>query len=105
MEDKDFKKKYPKLAEEMDKGVSKADVKFRVKKPRASRKFAGYDPDAVDFIRRCKTEDQAYEIIEYLENKGEVTKEQAEDLCKKLKEEGLKGFGPRKEPGYYEKEG
>ncbi len=105
MEDKDFKKKFPKLAAEMDKGVSKADVKFRVKKPKPSTKFAGHDPNAIDFIRRCKTEDQAYEIIEYLEKKGEITKEQAEDLSKKLKEEGLKCFGPRKEHGYYDKEG
>ena len=104
MEKKDFKKRFPKLANELDSGEGKADIQFKVAKPKSSRKFAGYDPNAVDFIRRCKTEDQAYEIIEYLEKREEITKEQAEDLCKKLREEGIKSFGRTKETGHYERE-
>ena len=105
MEKKDFKKRFPRLADEMDSGVSKTDVEFEVEKPKSGRKWAGYDPDAIDFIRRCTSDDQAYEIIEYLEKRGEVTKEQAEELCKQLKEEGLRSFGRKKDPGYYEREG
>ena len=105
MVDEEFKKKFPKLAEEMDKGVSKADVEFEVKKPAPSRKFAGYDPNVVDFIRRCKTDDQAYEIIEYLEKRGEVSKEEAEKICAQLKGEGVRSFGKLKEAGYYDREG
>lgn len=105
MVDEEFKKKYPKLAEEMDKGVSKTSVEFEVEKPAPSRKFAGYDPDAVDFIRRCRTDDQAFEIIEYLEKRGEVSKEEAERMCAQLKNEGVRSFGKLKEAGYYDREG
>jgi hypothetical protein len=105
MEKKDFKKRFPKLAEEMESGVSKTDVELEAAKPKSGRKFAGYDPNAIDFIRRCTNEDQAYEIIEYLENRGEVSKEEAEKLCKQLKKEGLRSFGRKKDPGFYEREG
>ncbi len=105
MVDEEFKKKYPKLAEEMEKGVSKADVQFEVEEPAPDRKFARFDPSAIDFIRRCKTDDQAYEIIEYLENRGEVTKEEAENMCSQLKESGVRSFGPLKKAGHYDQRG
>jgi hypothetical protein len=105
MEKKDFKKRFPKLAQEMENGISKADVEFEAAKLKSGRKFAGYNPDAIDFIRRCTNEDQAYEIIEYLENRGEVSKEEAEKLCNQLKEDGLASFGRKKDPGFYEREG
>jgi len=103
MEKKEFKKKFPKLAAEMESGEGKVDIEFQVEKPKPTRKFARYDPDVIDFIRRCTTEDQAYEIIEYLEKRGEVTKEAADELCKQLKEEGLRSFGRKKEHGFYER--
>ncbi len=105
MEKKEFKKKFPKLAAEMERGEGRADIEFQAEKPTPSRKFAGHDPDAIDFIRRCTTEDQAYEIIEYLEKRGEVTKEAADELCKKLREEGLRSYGRKKDHGFYERKG
>jgi len=105
MEKKEFKKKFPKLAAEIESGESKADIEFRAERPAPSRKFAGHEPDAIDFIRRCTTEDQAYEIIEYLEKRGEVTKEAADELCKQLRDEGLRSFGRKKKHGFYEREG
>ena len=105
MADKEFKKKFPKLAEEMETGVSRTDVEFEVQKPAPSRKFAGYDPCVTDFIRRCKNDDQAYEIIEYLEKRGEVSKEEAEKICSQLKTEGVRSFGPLKKAGHYDKRG
>jgi len=103
MEKKEFKKKFPKLAAEMESGEGRADIEFQVEKPKPTRKFAGFDPDVIDFIRRCTTEDQAYEIIEYLEKRGEVTKEAADELCKQLRQEGLRSFGRKKEHGFYER--
>jgi len=105
MEKKDFKKQFPKLAEEMESGVGKADIEFQGEKPRAKRKFAEHDPDAIDFIRLCSTDDQAYEIIEYLEKRGELTKEAADEMCKQLMEQGLKSFGRKKKFGHYDREG
>ena len=105
MEKKEFKKKFPKLATEMESGVGMADIEFAAEKPTPSRKFAGHDPDAIDFIRRCTTDDQAYEIIEYLEKRREVTKDAADKLYQQLREEGLHSFGQKKEHGFYEREG
>ncbi len=105
MEKKDFKKRYPKLAEEIELGVGKSDLQFEVKPPKPKRKWAGYDPGVIDFIRRCTNEVQALEIIEYMKNREEITLEEVEMLCKQLEEEGLHSFGKRKTPGYYEREG
>ncbi|TRO50576.1 DUF2095 domain-containing protein [Candidatus Bathyarchaeota archaeon] len=105
MEKEEFKKKYPRLAEEIEQGTGKADIQFEVEKPKPLRKFAGYNPDVVDFIRRCTTNEQAYEIIEYMKGREEITMNEAEKLCRQLEEEGLRSFGRKKDPGYYEREG
>ena len=105
MEKKEFKKKYPKLAEEMEQGGGKSELNFEVEKPKPKRKFAGYDPDVIDFIRRCTNETQALEIIEYMKTREEISLDEAEMLCKQLEEEGLRSFGKKKAPGYYEREG
>ncbi|HEX9261039.1 MAG TPA: DUF2095 family protein, partial [Candidatus Bathyarchaeia archaeon] len=60
---------------------------------------------AVDFIRRCDTEAQAQEIIAYLQKKGEITIEYADELRCQLKRDGVRSFGPKKEENYYFKEG
>jgi len=103
--EKEFKKKYPKLADELEQGVGKTQLNFEVEKPKSKRKFAGYDPNVIDFIRRCTNETQALEIIEYMRNREEISMDEAERLCKQLEEEGLHSFGRRKTPGYYEREG
>ena len=71
----------------------------------ASDKLRHFNPTAVDFIRRCDTEIQAKEIIDYLEKKGEITKEYADELRCKMKAEGVRCFGTKKEEYYYFKEG
>lgn len=88
----DFKKRYPHLAEEVlkDKGIK---VKFDL--------FRGYQPNVIDFIRRCDTEEEAIEIVDYLERRGELTPEKAEEIRKKIRREGVRSFGPKKEDGYY----
>ena len=105
MEKEEFKKKFPKLAKEMEVENGKADLQFEVERPKPQRKFAGYDPDAIDFIRRCTNETQAYEIIEYMKSREEITVEDAERLYKQLEEEGIRSFGKKKESGYYEQVG
>jgi hypothetical protein len=104
MEIEEFKKKYPKLAKEMEIGNGKSDLKFNVEKPKNNRKFAGYEPSVKDFIRRCTNETQALEIIEYMRSREEITEDKAEKLYRKLEKEGLKSFGRKKNPDYYEKE-
>ncbi|MBD3205415.1 DUF2095 domain-containing protein [Candidatus Bathyarchaeota archaeon] len=105
MEKEEFKKRFPTLAKEIEEGEGKAGLNFQVEKPEPKRKFAGYDPDIVDFLRRCNTEEEALEIIEYMKDRDEITDEEANQYLEKLKEEGLRSFGTKKSPGYYEKEG
>lgn len=64
-----------------------------------------FNPSAVDFIRRCDTEAQAEEIIAYLQKKGEITQETAQQLRCQLKQDGVRSFGPKKEEYYYFREG
>lgn len=110
MEKKDFKKLFPNLAEEFESGASKVDLN-KVNEPPPStepsykedRKYAGYQPGAIDFIKRCRKPQEAEEIINFLEKKGDITGEEAKALRKQLREEGLRSFGPRKRPGDYER--
>ena len=107
---KSFKKMFPNLSEELEGGESKVTIdSFRTDPDTAEKavsdKFRSYDPTVVDFIRRCDTEEQAEEIIAYVEKKGEVTKEHATKLRKQLKKKGVRSFGPKKEDNYYFKQG
>ncbi len=68
-------------------------------------KLRHFNPSAIDFIRRCDTEAQAEEIIAYLEKKGEITKDNANELRCQLKRDGVRSFGPKKEENHYFREG
>lgn len=101
-----FKKLFPHLAKEMEEGTSRVRMDDQEEPERqeqleTSRKWAGYDPDIVDFIRRCETPRQAEEIIAYMESKGEITGERATELRRQLLEGGLESFGSRKEEDFY----
>lgn len=110
MEKKDFKKLFPHIAEEVESGASKVDLAKLNESSRSTepgykedRKYAGFQPGAIDFIRRCHKPKEAEEIINYLEKKGDVNGEEAEALRRQLKAEGLKSFGTHKGHGFYEK--
>jgi len=103
----------PHLAAEM--GQSETEVKIdgvrweethrtrQTIKPGAPR-FSGYSPDVVDFLRRCNTDDEAMEIISFLEKQGELEPVHAKELRKQLQSEGVRSFGSKKTWGYYERE-
>lgn len=107
---KSFKKMFPNLSGELEGGDSKVPIDAVRTDSEATEKampdkFRNYDPNVVDFIRRCDTEEQAKTIIAYLEKRGEVSKEYAKELRQQLKREGVRSFGPKKEEGYYFKKG
>ena len=107
---KSFKKMFPNLSGELEGGESKVSIdSVRTDSDNAEKalsdKFRNYNPTVVDFIRRCDTEVQAEKIIAYLEKRGELTKEYAEELRKQLKREGVRSFGSKKEENYYFKQG
>jgi hypothetical protein len=109
-EKKSFKKMFPNLAKELAGGESTVPIDSVLTNPEEAEKSIAdrvhnYNPTVVDFIRRCNTETEANEIIAYLEKRGEVTKEHAQQLRKQLKQKGLRSFGSKKEPDYYFKHG
>ena len=102
----EFRRRFPSLAAEVEerKQVLKIDaVRSDVKEAeRISCSTQGYEPTVIDFIRRCDTEQQALEIIEFLESRGELTPEYARRLRDQLTRLGLRSFGPKRNPGCYE---
>ncbi|MFX1276013.1 MAG: DUF2095 family protein [Promethearchaeota archaeon] len=66
------------------------------------------NPGAIDFIRRCRNEEETFEILDYLLKRNEITQEQYDDFKIRInQEDGLKALieecGGFKKPGYYEK--
>jgi len=103
---KRFKKIFPKLAEEMETdenrfGISSVRSDLSVAERASGKRFDNYVPDAVDYIRRCDSEKQAEEIVDYLERRNEITNEYAHRLRKQLKAKGVRSFGPKKQDDYY----
>lgn len=96
----EFKKKFPNLAREMENRVQTVNI-GGVRTYEAEGLDELKTPDAVSYLRRCETEEQAVEVIDYLERKGEITKDYADMLRKQLKEKGVRSFGPLKKPDYY----
>lgn len=90
------------LAHQIEEDIEKeADLSEKIVSMPDPFKFAGYDPNVVDFIRRCDTVDQALEIIDYLENIGDISTSEGEKIRKQIDTEGLRSFGPKKEKGFY----
>lgn len=103
----------PHLAAEMERSVT--DVRIdgvrweeteRTRQQIATSKtpYSGYSPDVVDFLRRCSTEEEALEVIEFLEKRGEISKVHAREIRKQLRTKGVRSFGSKKSWGHYERE-
>lgn len=134
LDKKSLKKMFPHLYEELENGEAKVPINGIRKNPleaeaetgvyeececdechepeeeltertKTPDKLRHFNPQAIDFLRRCDTEAQAEEIIAYLEKKGEITKEYAHELRCQLKKDGVRSFGPKKEENHYFKEG
>jgi len=105
MEKKKFRELFPHLADELVNGKSIADLESDTIKQKSAlktnRRWVRYDPDIIDFIRRCETPEQAAKIIDYLSNEGKVSSEMADKVRRQLEEEGVRSFGKLKEKGYY----
>ena len=104
-----FKKMFPHLAKEMERLEGKISITsirsdINTGEKATSERFEGYDPDVIDFLRRCDNEEQAREIIGYLERRGEISQKYADRLRRQLKEKGVRSFGSKKDDDYYLKQ-
>lgn len=105
---KKLREMFPNLTEEMDANAHKvainsirSDTKNAEKTASAQRNFADYDPDVIDFLRRCDNKKQATEIITYMETRGEITRIYAQKLRRQLLKMGVRSFGAKKKEGHY----
>ena len=111
LDEESLKKMFPNLAKELQTGDNKVRVNSVRTDPKdgekavTSQSFDNYVPGIIDFIRRCDTEEQAEEIVCYLERRGEIDRENAQKIRKQLKEKGARSFGTKKEQDYYLKQG
>jgi len=102
-----IKRMFPNLAKEMGSDENKMSVNsIRTDSEAGERhatkgRFVDYEPDVIDFIRRCDTPEQAEEIIAFMEERGEIDKQYAWRLQKQLREKGVRSFGAKKEKDYY----
>jgi hypothetical protein len=105
-----LKKMFPNLAKELECEENKVGIRSvrtdtGTGENAVSERFVHYTPDVIDFVRRCDNEQQAEEMIAYLEKRGELERQYAERLRKQLKEKGVRSFGSKKEADYYLKHG
>ena len=66
------------------------------------------NPGAIDFLRRCTTNEEAFEIIDFLLQRNELTGEEHDELYGKIVQEGglqklIEESGGLKKTGYYER--
>ncbi|QDA31555.1 DUF2095 domain-containing protein [Thermococcus indicus] len=100
-EREEFERTFPALARELE-GEGVPIEAYRTDEGE-EMDFSGYNPTVIDFLRRCSTDDEALEIINWMEERGEITHEMAKELRITLVEKGVRAFGSKKEWGWYER--
>ncbi|HIQ29841.1 MAG TPA: DUF2095 domain-containing protein [Candidatus Caldiarchaeum subterraneum] len=98
----EFRRLFPNLARE----IEAKSMSLKIDSIRSSPEYAERDasikmPTVVDYLRRCDTDEEAREVINFLREHGEITGEEADKLLKQLEEQGVRSFGSRKTPGHY----
>ncbi len=97
---------FPNLAEELEQGsvtikINSSQLDGKARENIVSKTFKGYNPDVIDFLRRCNTLEDANEIIDYMEKQNKISTKYAQELRRQLKEKGIRSFGAKKEDNHY----
>ncbi len=88
----DIKKLFPNLVKEIKSGIGTV----KIDGIRTKEEFED-ESGIINFIRRCEKEEEALEIIEYMEKRGEISEDYAKELREQLLIYGLRSFGAKKE--------
>ncbi|MHA1650432.1 MAG: DUF2095 family protein [Candidatus Helarchaeota archaeon] len=92
----EFKRKYPHLAEELTDPnlLYPIDaVRWEDEECLPKEEFSRpEEPTVESLLRRSRTEEEALEIITFLEKRGEISSQKAKRLISTLKSKGLKAF-------------
>ena len=105
-DEREFKRKFPHLYEELEDSTSEGkdnleSCEVQDAEPDTSDK---YSPEATSYIRRARSNDEAIEIVDYLEKRGELSANDASSIIKQIRERGVRSFGSLKTWGHYERE-
>jgi len=97
---------FPNLAEELEQGsvtikINSSQLDGKARENIVSKTFKGYNPDVIDFLRRCNTLEDANEIIDYMEKQNKISTKYAQELRRQSKEKGIRSFGAKKEDNHY----
>lgn len=69
--------------------------------PQEKDPFAKYDPTVYDFLSRARTNEEGFEIINFLAKQGQISSKTAKDLTQRLTASGIRHFGPFRSSDYY----
>ncbi len=84
----------PNLSEELEEEEGK-DLKVNP--------FDRYEPDIIDFLRRCEDDSEAKDLIGWMKDNDRIDEEKAKEIKRKLDQEGVRSFGSLKKWGWYSK--
>ncbi|MFO7836139.1 MAG: DUF2095 family protein [Candidatus Thorarchaeota archaeon] len=100
----EFAENYPALDKELKSGNTKKmkiDGVRRQPRQEGRKREQTFLPDVADYIRRCDTIEEAFEIVDYMLKRGKIDKVEAQEIKEIVKQEGLRVFGEKKEEGHY----
>ncbi len=63
--------------------------------------FVKYDPNVYDFLTRARTDEEGFEIINFLAKHKQISSKTAKNLIERLKTSGIRYFGPIRSSNYY----
>ncbi len=89
----DFQKSFPHLVEELETKNSLSGIEIEGV---SYNKMEPEDPTLIDFILRCSTDEEAIDVINFLEKRNEITSAEADRTRKQIESEGLTSFGPKR---------
>ena len=115
----EFQSKFPHLMEELsnkEQSIQIDSITSEIEKAwddtpsRREKKIPNEltNPGAIDFLRRCTTNEEAFEIIDFLLQRNELTREEYDEFYGKIVQEGglqklIEESGGLKKTGYYER--
>ncbi len=99
----ELRKKFPHILKELEEGGlpitgSRVDdiQSVEMSDPHA------VEPSIIDFLRRCSDEEEALEIIAFMESQKQIGGDYAKKFRAQLLKRGLRSFGSKKEQGHYD---
>jgi len=104
-----LKEHFPALYQEIDQETMKFNLdeqylgtnELETEEDSTSDPFTNYEPDIFDYLARARTEAEGNELVDFLENQKKITPQIAAEVRKKIKQEGIRSFGPWRAPNYY----